>query len=228
MTRTRIKICGTTSLRDAALARDAGADAIGLIFAPSKRQVTPAVARDISLEVGPGVARVGVFVVGQGGHTLDEVLRAADAARLSAVQLHGVPEIGVPEIGASGTAALPPLYLSAVLRYYPVLRVLRPGDAWPQARPGLSVLLDAPTPGSGVPLDWHALRGRFPNGELPPGAWLAGGLNPQNVAEAMAALRPAGVDAVSALEAQPGVKDPMKVRAFVKAIRTAERDRENE
>ena len=199
VTRTRVKICGTTSVRDALLAQEAGADAVGLIFAVSRRRVTPRVAREVSLALGPSMARVGVFL----GAGVDEVLRTADAARVSAVQLHG---------NVSG------VYVEAVLRYYPVLRVLRPGEALPVARAGLTVMYDAPSPGSGVPLDWAALREAFPRG-----AWLAGGLGAGNVAEAMAALRPAGVDAVSALEASPGVKDPELVRTFVQAVRSADR-----
>ena len=196
--RIRVKICGTTSVTDALLAQRAGADAVGLIFAPSQRRVTPGAARVISLALGPATGRVGVFV----NAPLDEVLRTADAARLSAVQLHG-------EAGEA--------YLRGLLAYYPVLRALSPGQPLPPAWPGLAVLLDAPRPGGGVPLDWRALRATFPAG-----AWLAGGLGPGNVAEAIARLSPAGVDAVSQLESAPGVKDSLKVRAFVEAVRAAE------
>lgn len=202
--RVRVKVCGTTSVHDAVLAAEAGADALGFIFAPgSRRRVMPGVAREAGLSVGPVVARVGVFL-GQG---LDEVLRTAEAARVSAVQLHG---------------PLSALYLSEVARYHPVLRVLRPADlAGPDAlealaQPGVTPMLDAPEPGGGVPLDWAALREVFP-----PGAWLAGGLGPQNVAEAIRVLRPAGVDAVSRLEARPGLKDPAQVQAFVQAAQSA-------
>ena len=84
--RTRVKICGTTTPQDAVLAAEAGADAIGLIFAPiSKRLISADVARQASLAVGPAVGRVGVFM----DQPVEEVLRLADAARVSAVQLHG-------------------------------------------------------------------------------------------------------------------------------------------
>ena len=197
----RVKVCGTTSVRDAVLSAQAGADALGFIFAPvSKRLVTPQVAREAGLSVGPVVARIGVFL-GQG---LDEVLRTAEAARVSAVQLHG---------------PLPGLYVRQVAAYYPVLRVVRPADLAAEAdmwrdEPGVTLMLDAPEPGGGVPLDWAALRDVFPRG-----AWLAGGLGPANVAAAMQALNPAGVDAVSRLEASPGVKDPALVQEFVRAAR---------
>ncbi|WP_034388019.1 phosphoribosylanthranilate isomerase [Deinococcus sp. YIM 77859] len=200
----RVKVCGTTSVRDALLAAEAGADALGFIFAPvSRRLVSPQVAREAGLRVGPAVGRVGVFL----NQPLDEVLRTAEAARVSAVQLHG---------------DCPGVYVREVARYYPVLRVLSPADlrredvletlGWP----GVTPMLDAPEPGSGVPLDWLALRER-----VPAGAWLAGGLGPANVAEAIRVLSPAGVDAVSRLEQEPGIKDPERVRAFVRAARQA-------
>lgn len=204
----RVKVCGTTSVHDAALSAEAGADALGLIFAPvSKRLVSAAVAREAGLAVGPAVARVGVFL-NQG---LDDLLRTAEAARVSAVQLHG---------------AVSGLYVREVARYYPVLRVVRPGDligdpSGEDVResltlPGVTPMLDAPEPGGGVPLNWEALRGVFP-----PGAWLAGGLGPGNVGAAIRVLRPVGVDAVTRLERQPGVKDVEQVRAFVQAAREA-------
>jgi phosphoribosylanthranilate isomerase len=200
----RVKVCGTTSVLDAVQAAEAGADALGFIFAPiSKRLVTVDVARAASLSVGPVVARVGVFL-NQG---LDEVLRTAERARMSAVQLHG---------------DLSSLYVSEVARYHPVLRVLRPADLGGNADalevldlPGVTLMLDAPEPGGGVPLDWEALRPLFPAG-----AWLAGGLGPQNVAAAIRALNPAGVDAVSRLERSAGVKNHELVRSFVLAARS--------
>ena len=205
----RVKVCGTTSVEDALMSVDAGADAIGLIFAPvSRRRVTVEQAREISLALGPAVGRVGVFL----DQPLQEVLRTAERARLSAVQIHG---------------PLSGLYLETLARYHPVLRVLRPaelvagsagGGAGPKAGlpPFVTLMLDAPQPGSGEPLDWPALAGSFPAG-----AWLAGGLGPENVARAIGVLRPAGVDAVSRLERSPGVKDEALVRAFVREARLA-------
>lgn len=197
----KIKVCGTTSVADAALAAQAGADALGFIFAPvSKRLVSAQVAREAGLAAGPTVARVGVFM-NQG---LGEVLRTAEAARVSAVQLHG------PLAG---------LYVKQIAAYYPVLRVVRPEELAGAARewdgvPGVTLMLDAPEPGGGVPLDWAALRADFPAG-----AWLAGGLGPANVAQAIRELSPGAVDAVSRLELSPGRKDPAAVRAFVAAVR---------
>lgn len=197
----KVKICGTTTLADGLLAAGAGADAIGLIFAASKRQITPDQARTISLGVGPALGRVGVFL----GQPLNEVLRVADHARLSAVQLHG---------------RVPAAYLQEVQRYYPVILAQpapQPSQGLSAAPPGVTLLLDAPQPGSGETLDWAALAPSFPTG-----AWLAGGLGPDNVAQAVATLRPGGVDAVSRLECQPGIKDAGRVRAFVQAARMAQ------
>ena len=198
-----IKVCGTTSVADALMSAEAGADAIGLIFAPiSRRRVGAKQARDISLAVGPAVGRVGVFL----DQPLTEVLRTAEQARLSAVQIHG---------------PLSALYLETLARYHRVLRVLRPAElaAGDGAKlpAGVTLMLDAPQPGSGEALDWPALVGTFPAG-----AWLAGGLGPGNVAQATSLLRPAGVDAVSRLESRPGVKDAALVRAFVREARQAE------
>lgn len=200
LTRPKVKICGTTSVQDAVLCAQAGADALGFIFAPiSKRLVSPDVAREASLSVGLTVARVGVFL-GQG---LDEVLRLAEASRMSAVQLHG---------------ALPAEFVETAAQFYPVLRVVkadelsREGERW-AADPRVTLMVDAPNPGGGVPLEWEALRAGWPAD-----AWLAGGLGPENVREAIHLLRPSGVDAVSRLEASPGVKNPQAVKAFIDAV----------
>lgn len=199
----KVKVCGTASVADAVLAAQAGADALGFIFAPvSRRLVSAQVAREAGIAAGPTVARVGVFL-NQG---LDEVLRTAEAARVSAVQVHGAP---------AG------LYVRRLAAYYPVLRVVRPDELAGAARewagvPGVTLMLDAPEPGGGVPLDWAALRADFPAG-----AWLAGGLGAANVAQAIRELNPAGVDAVSRLERSPGQKDPAAVHAFVAAARGA-------
>ncbi len=125
--RTLVKICGTTTPQDAVLAAEAGADAIGLIFAPiSKRLISADVARQASLAVGPAVGRVGVFM----DQPVEDVLRLADAARVSAVQLHGF---------------YTDLDLTRIVEYYPVLRALRPQEVegWrAQARPDLTLLLE--------------------------------------------------------------------------------------
>jgi phosphoribosylanthranilate isomerase len=199
--RVRVKVCGTTTLHDGLLAAEAGADAVGLIFAAiSRRRVGVAQAREISLALGPAVGRVGVFL-DQG---LDEVLRSAEQARLSAVQIHG-------EVSS--------LYLDTLACYHPVLHVLSPAQLVRRDGPelaGVTLMVDAPVPGSGEVLDWSALQPHFPAGSA-----LAAGLGPDNVAEAIRLLHPGLVDAVSRLEQSPGVKDPVKVKAFVEAVQRA-------
>lgn len=201
MSEVKVKVCGTTSVADAVMSAEAGADALGFIFAPiSKRLVSPQVARQASLSVGPTVARVGVFL-NQG---LAEVLQLAAAARMSAIQLHG---------------PLTPEFIATVAEFYPVIRVLSPSELeaeqplW-QGHAAVTLMIDAPQPGGGLPLDWEKLKDTFPAG-----AWLAAGLGPENVTQAIQLLRPSLVDAVSKLEQRPGVKNPQAVKAFVDAVK---------
>ncbi len=199
----RVKVCGITRPEDALAAESAGADAIGLIFAPgSKRRVTPQVAASIVDAVGPFVTRVGVFVDAD----LAEVLDLVRALRLDAVQLHG---------GES------PDYARRVRREARVVRALRfaPGltPAAVADYPADAFLLDAQRPGSGVPFAWaEALAWR-----AEPRLVLAGGLDQGNVAEAVATLAPYGVDVASGVEKAPGIKDAAAVAAFVAAARAA-------
>ncbi|BCS33609.1 N-(5'-phosphoribosyl)anthranilate isomerase [Luteitalea sp. TBR-22] len=200
---TRIKICGITSVDDALLALDAGADAIGLIFWPgSRRAVDVERARAITRVVPPLVATVGVFV----DETPDQVRSIADAVGLSAVQLHGQET---------------PLDWARFPR--PVLKAM-PVEAyadspWQQAR--AAILVDAHDPvtigGTGRTVDWEAARAIAATRRLV----LAGGLTPDNVGDAVRMVRPWGVDVASGVEQAPGVKDPGKVRAFVQAVREA-------
>lgn len=200
MTRVRVKICGLTRPEDAALAYAAGADALGVNFAPaSPRRVDVARAREVLDAAGPFVTRVGVFV----DATDDEVEAAIDGAGLHAVQLHGDEDAAT---------------VARLATRVPVIRALR----W---RPGLdlaaldvgpvaAVLIDGPRPGSGLAFDW-ASAGSLGGGV----AWaLAGGLTPQNVAAAIARFAPDAVDVASGVESAPGIKDAAKVRAFLAAV----------
>lgn len=199
----RVKICGVTRVEDALAAQAAGADAIGLIFAPgSRRRVSVAQAREVSDALGPLIGRVGVFV------DADEatITTAIEGARLDAVQLHGDE----------------PDELAARLRTrVRVIRALRfapgtsPGDV--EGRPFDGVLLDGLRPGSGSPFDWSAAEAWGGHPRL----ILAGGLRPANVAEAVRVLRPYAVDVASGVEAAPGIKDPTAISAFVRAARSA-------
>lgn len=200
-----------TTPEDAATAADAGADLIGLNFhPPSPRCVTPAVAARLAhaaREAAPGVRIVGVFVDADGA-----TMRAAvEAAGLDLVQLHGAE---APE----RCRGLPWPWMKAH-RVRTAEDVDRIG-AWLDGDGGL-FLVDAWHPtlagGTGRTLDVELARRAAGLGRM----LLAGGLTPDNVAAAVAAVRPAGVDVASGVESAPGRKDPGAIRAFVAAARGA-------
>lgn len=200
----RVKICGVTDEAAGQAAAEAGADAIGLVFAPSRRRVSREQARRIAAALPPFVTKVGVFV----NAPLAEVRALADAVRLDAVQLHGdetaeecaaVAALGVTVIKAVRVAG--PLDVSA-LRALPVAAVLL--DTYHRDRRG----------GTGEPFD---RRWATPLAAVKP-VILSGGLTPETVAVAIAAARPFGVDVSSGVETD-GRKDPAKMRAFVAAAR---------
>lgn len=199
----RVKICGITRPADAEAAARLGADAIGLNFWPgSKRFVAPADARAIVRALPPFVTAVGVFV----NPTRDDLLRAVEASGVAIAQLHGDEP---PE----ACAGLP----------FPVIKALRVKDASSlaalRAYGGPAVLLDSATPGyggSGEPFDWSLAAEAVRAGAR---VILAGGLGPGNVAAAIRAVRPYGVDTASGVESAPGVKDGEKLAAFIRAAK---------
>lgn len=199
-----------TRLEDVRLAEQLGVDAIGLIFVPwSKRLVNVKQAQEICAGLGFEVARVGVF----SDQPLEQVLRIANQCQLSAVQLHGAESEG---------------YIQSVKQFYPVLRALRVrslSDLDLVGTKGYSFLLDGLEPGSGQSLDWNALEAYFKTQVLfqhnPPAWWLAGGISPSNVADAVSrfgAFGLVGVDAVSHLEAEPGVKSHEQMHLLMKYL----------
>ena len=197
----RVKICGLTRVEDALAAERAGADAVGLVFAPrSKRRVGLERAAAVSRALGPFIARVGVFV----DAPLAEVERAVEAAGLTAVQLHGQESAEYAarlrgRVAVLRAVAFAPGLTPAALAGYPA-------DAF---------LLDAAVPGSGTTFAWReasAWRGH-------PRLVLAGGLTPANVGAAVAALAPYAVDVASGVESAPGVKDAEAIARFVAAAR---------
>lgn len=198
----RVKICGITSPHDALVAQAAGADAIGMIFAPrSKRVVDRQRAADIVGSVGPFLTTVGVFVDAD----LDEVIDLAGELRLGAVQLHGSE-------GPAYAAAVAPL--TRVIRALPF--TLAPTPAAVADYPADAFLLDAAAPGSGEVFDWRRAAAWRGDARL----ILAGGLTPHNVAAAIAALQPWAVDVASGVESAPGIKDPEAVRSFIAVARS--------
>ena len=201
---TRIKVCGITRLEDALACVEAGVDAVGFNFWPgSKRHVAVAEAAEIAAALPPGILRVGVFVRARPS----EVRSTVAAVSLGAVQLHGDED--------------PADFLEAGAPLWQVLRIesALPGSVSAHAA---EVLLDARAEGfggSGRRLDWSLARGARRYG-LP--FWLAGGLTPANVGEAVRRAEPTGVDVASGVESRPRMKDPALVRAFVAAVRAAE------
>jgi phosphoribosylanthranilate isomerase len=224
-----IKICGNTSLGDARLAAEAGADAVGFVLAPSPRQVTVAEAAEICSGLPASIEKIGVFV----DAGLEEIDAAVRGAGLTGVQLHFAAPADLP--------AKLRVRLGARLR---ILRVVHfTAGAGLEGAAGVAVeiaalrrdpaldgiLVDSRTAsargGTGVAFDWAAAReGVFGAADLRLIA--AGGLTPHNVAEAIETLRPWGVDVVSGVEAAPGCKDAAIVQEFVERARQAvERDR---
>jgi phosphoribosylanthranilate isomerase len=215
-----VKICGNTSLADAQLAADAGADALGFVFAESPRRVTAEQVAAITAQLPAAVEKIGVFVEA----SAEQIAATVRAAGLTGVQVH-----------AGGGVAL-----TAALRaeFGPKLRILRVvhygADAAERAAaiasdPNVSgILVDSRTAtavgGTGIAFNWaeaaQSVFRKAADREMKIVA--AGGLNPANVAEAIATLKPWGVDVVSGVEAKPGRKDPAKVRKFVENARKAD------
>ncbi|MBZ0135287.1 MAG: phosphoribosylanthranilate isomerase [Planctomycetes bacterium] len=189
-----IKICGISDIKTAEVAINAGATAIGFVFATSPRQVTPEQAGGIAREIPRHIERIGVF-----RHTdlddLEKILRLVD---LTAIQVHRAEEL--------------PLTLHG-REVIPGVRVEFAGD-YQHGR----VLVDSPLgEGSGVAWSFEDVR-RFAKGKR---VILAGGLTPDNVADAVRRARPHGVDVSSGVESDRGVKDHGLVRAFVQAAKEA-------
>ena len=206
-----VKICGITSAEDAGLAIDAGADALGFVFWPkSPRFVTPEAAAAITATLPSFVTRVGVFV----DAAEDELERTAAVAGLDVLQLHD-------DETPAALRALP----RRVLKAFRVGAGFSMEDVLAYANAGLGVLLDtlrADLPGgTGAAFDWTLARGLR---ERVPFLVLAGGLRPDNVAEAIAVVRPHAVDVSSGVERGPGRKDEGKLRAFVTAVHAASRE----
>ncbi len=197
-----VKICGTTSEADALLAVAMGADAVGFIFAPSPRQIAPGVASDIAKRLPSEVLTVGVFR----DEAPARVVEIVNSVGLRAAQLHGHETADE----ARWVRERVPFLIQAFPAGAPA--VARSADYGADV-----IMLDAPRPGSGQIFDW-ALA------EVPDGLrlMLAGGLTPANVSEAIARVHPWGVDVSTGVERSPGVKDPVKVRAFVAAAKATE------
>ncbi|MFB3915768.1 MAG: phosphoribosylanthranilate isomerase [Terriglobales bacterium] len=222
-----IKICGTTNLEDARLAVDAGADALGFVFAPSPRRINPRDAGRIIRELGNTAEKVGVFV----NQSPEIILDTVEKAGLTAVQLHGDEELAVArQLLRAAQAGKRTLKIIKTVSMAD--RISEPytgaiDESWDrEAHEVISaLLLDSGSRGkrggSGEVFDWQTsapivrfLGKRFK-------VIIAGGLNAQNVGNAIELFRPWGVDVASGIEREPGKKDAEKVRAFIKAVREA-------
>ena len=211
-----IKICGNTSLGDALVAAEAGADAVGFVFAPSPRQVTEAEVAAITPHLPATVEKIGVFV----DAALEDIVSTVQACGLTGVQLHFDADLELParlreRMGAE-VRILRVIHFSAETAEQCAAQIAKSGQ-----NPHVdAVLVDsrliAAVGGKGVTFNWAAARKTlFQYAGSLKRLVAAGGLNPANVAEAIAMLRPWGVDAVSGVEATPGRKDAAKVREFV-------------
>jgi phosphoribosylanthranilate isomerase len=205
---TQVKICGLTRATDVRLACELGASYVGFVFAAaSARRIEIGAARELARAVAPGVGRVGVFV----DESYAFIARAIEEARLDLAQVHRllrdedldaipVPVMTVSRIGGGAAATPPPELLS---RCRAILF-----DTAGDAREG----------GTGRSFDWSLVAGR----SLPVPLFLAGGLDPGNVGDAIRRVRPAAVDVSSGVEKEPGVKDPEKMARFFEAVKQAD------
>jgi phosphoribosylanthranilate isomerase len=217
---TWVKICGTTNLEDALTAVEAGADAVGFVFyEKSPRKIGADAARKIVEKLPASAEKIGVFVNGRE----DSICAVADEVGLTAVQMHGDNED--PRVADLLVVRRPRLKVLAAISMHHANPLERAGMWDPDVVHAFLVDSGSSSKhgGTGEVFDWRAsvqmldeIRrfGRFV---------LAGGLAPVNVVEAIGTLKPWGVDVVSGVEAKPGKKDPEKVRAFVKAVRDADR-----
>jgi phosphoribosylanthranilate isomerase len=190
-----IKICGLTSADAVAAAADAQVDAIGFVFAPSPRQVTPGRAAQLAALAPPGVLRIAVSQ-----HPLqievDEICRSLQPDYLQ-TDVEDLGELQIP----------PPVKQLPVVRF---------GRKTPNPLPAM-MLFEGSTSGIGELADWRRAAELARQTQL----ILAGGLCVANVAEAITVVRPFGVDVSTGVEATPGIKDPEKIVEFVRVVREA-------
>ncbi|MCZ7525729.1 MAG: phosphoribosylanthranilate isomerase [Acidimicrobiia bacterium] len=196
-----VKVCGITNEEDALLAVALGADALGFVFAPgSRRQVTADTARDIVRRLPHGVVTVGVFR----DERPERVVEIVHRVGLTGAQLHGREPISEVR------------WVRQRVQF--VIQAFQAGDPALAAAangPADIVLVDSAQPGSGKVFDWSLAEG-VPGGVR---LLLAGGLNPDNVQEAVRRVRPWGVDVSTGVESAPGRKDPRKLRRFLEATK---------
>lgn len=198
-----VKICGITNREDALFAVAMGAEALGFVFAPSPRQVPVGRVRDIVDELPRHVFTVGVFRDEHPGRVVDVVAEAG----LRGAQLHG--------------HETPRMVADVMSRVKWVVKAVAAGSKDAERAdqfPTNLLLVDSATPGSGRPFDWSLVARIVTESRI----ILSGGLTEQNVGDAIARVRPWGVDVSTGVEREPGVKDPLKVKRFIDAVRRAD------
>ena len=232
-----VKICGNTNLEDASQAAELGADAVGFVFAPSKRKVTAAQVATITPHLPSGVERVGVFY----SRNAEEIAQIAEQAGLTTVQLHGGLDVRLLERLAEKFAGS--VSIIQTLHWTVDKQPLHESeDTAPQKADSVSqisreikqlaaleivdrVLIDskvgAAGGGTGVAYDWSAAQAIFATAPDGIRMIVAGGLNPTNVARSIEELAPWGVDVSSGVEASPGRRDPALVARFIANARGA-------
>lgn len=207
----RIKICGITNSRDARRAIECGADFLGFNFYPgSPRYVTPAKARLMVRRLPKSVAAVGVFV----NEPEDQVLAIARRVGLKYLQLHGDESPAEVARLAREVPVIKALRMKKPFRTAQVARYVRASalllDGYDRRRRG----------GTGKTFDWKIARRLSSRSRI----FIAGGLAPENVAEAVRIARPYAVDVSSGVETRPGKKDPARLKAFARAVLEAQRN----
>lgn len=190
-----VKVCGLTTEDAVAAAVDAGVDAVGFVFAESKRKVTPQRAAELARDVPSHIARVAVML-----HPSQQELDAVWSGFR-------------PDVLQTDIEDLTSLDVPTGLKVVPVVRA---GRELPRELPA-RVLFEGPVSGTGATTDWSAAAKLASRTQV----ILAGGLKPANVAAAIAAARPFGVDVSSGVEAAPGLKDPARIYEFVRNARGA-------
>jgi len=211
MAKVKVKICGITNWADAKQAVDAGADFLGFNFyAKSPRHIRPSKARQIVRKLPKRISAVGVFV----NEDEEKMRETARTVGLAALQLHGDET---------------PAEVARLRRTLPVVKAVRAGRSFRPAqlakfKRASAILLDGfdkrRRGGTGKIFDWNVARRARPYGRI----FLAGGLTPENIGEAIRTARPYAVDVCSGVEAKPGKKDPRRVRALMDAVRAARKN----